>query len=258
MRAKARDFLLEQGRERSCPFVRSCDVHEGQLSELRKLAHLPALALAGRAGALRGVEPLPVAAEIGDIGTARMQMDIEVDKRIALLADAFGHFLQVDQIKARARLQLQQIGHFAPRGEKSLRAHFVREVLGDEWRIVVAQLRTEPGQTADRTRALYGEWQDEQSFAGGLVSDHDDGKRAPCCADVTLPMRKPLEGLKDGVMGLALKRSPFCRDLIEVMVEAERDAGTRRCSRELLARRGKRRARRQRKLGRLGCRRRGN
>ena len=97
MRAKARDFLLEQGRERSCPFVRSCDVHEGQLSELRKLAHLPALALAGRAGALRGVEPLPVAAEIGDIGTARMQMDIEVDKRIALLADAFGHFLQIDQ-----------------------------------------------------------------------------------------------------------------------------------------------------------------
>ena len=87
------------------------------------------------------------------------------------------------------------------------------------------------------------------------MTDHNCGKRPAHRADVTLPVRDPIEGLKRGVIGVPLERSPLCADLIEVVMQAKLDARSRRRLARL-ARPGDWRAREQWKLRRFGARRR--
>src|SRR5437016_2173725 len=112
-----------------------------RLAVLSKTPELAAFAFAGRSRALRGIEGVPVATKIGDIGAARVSANRQIEKRVSLLADIFRHFLQVDPIEVQSALTADKRDHLFPDKEKTIDAHPIGELLPQEWCIVVAQLR---------------------------------------------------------------------------------------------------------------------
>src|SRR5262249_22789718 len=139
-------FLLEQGGDRARSLAGILDLDETYRAVLGERAQLPPLALAGRRGALGRVERLPVARQVGDVGSAWVFAHGKVDEGISLLADLLRHLLEVDEIEAQALLGLQQRDCLAPRQQEAFRTHMRAEATRDERSVVVAQRRAEPDQ----------------------------------------------------------------------------------------------------------------
>ena len=224
------------------------DVDEADLAVLGQVLELAALALAGRCRALGGVECVPVAAEIGHVGPARMRVDGKVEERVALRADGAGHFLQVDQIEPEARIGAQQRDDVAPRQHEALGAHAVGELLRQQRRIVVAQLRPEPGEAPHRSVRLDRKLQDEEQEPIAVAAEHDGGNGAAARADVPLPGGEPIEGLEHGAVGLPLERLPLVLHLGEIAMDAQPNARAGDRVGRLRARHAQRRAVGQRQL----------
>src|ERR1700730_108112 len=105
---------------------------------LCELAKLPALTLAGGRGTLLRVERVPIAAEIGEVGAARMGLHGEIQEWVALLADMVRHFFKIDEIESQPWLRAQKRQHIAPGLEESLCAHAGGEILCQQRCVVVA------------------------------------------------------------------------------------------------------------------------
>src|SRR5262249_4139190 len=120
--------------------------------------------------------------------------------------------------------------------------------LGQQWRVVIAQLRAEPGETAGQAVRLDCKLQDEQQLPVDVVPEHDCRNGAIARADLALPGGEPIEGLEDGAVGPLLERLPLVPDRLEVAVDAQVDAGTRDRLRWTRGGDAERRARRQRQL----------
>src|SRR4051812_34981951 len=171
---------------------------------------------------------------------------MEVKERIALLAHAFRHLFKIDQIEAKIVLRAQELDRVAPNEIEPCRAHASGEMARQQRGVVVADLRAEPGQAADRANALDRELEDEQNLAVELAADHNGGTRPACGADMTLPGRQALERCKHGAIAVALEGLPLRADLIKIAVQRKHDARARDSVR--LARPCERWARQQRKL----------
>jgi len=83
------------------------------------------------------------------------------------------------------------------------------EVARNQRRIVVAQLRAQPGEPPDRSLRLDGERQDEQEYAVWIATQHDRRARAAGIADVLLPLGQPFECLEDRACGRAFGTPPI-------------------------------------------------
>ena len=98
-------------------------------------------------------------------------------------------------------------------------------MLGQQRRIVVTQLRTEPGQSADRALRLDRELENEQNLFIGRTADHNGRYRPPPHPNVALPMDEPLKRLENGVVGLLLEAFPLRADFVQVIMNGESNAG---------------------------------
>src|SRR5215470_7968828 len=103
----------------------------------------------------------------------------------------------------------------------------VPEVARDQRRVVVAQVRAEPGEPPDRSLRLDGERQNKQERAMRIAAKHDRGTRVSKIANMLLPLGQPFECLKNSACGRALERRPFRLQGSELVAELECDARAR-------------------------------
>ena len=101
-------------------------------------------------------------------------------------------------------------------------------------RVVVAEIRAEPGELARKTGGARRQRQQAQN-AGRIAHDHDRRTHAGAFADMALPGRQPIEGLEHSAVGLrARKRASPARPPTN---PRKRRYGRRRHARSRLGRR---------------------
>src|SRR5438128_1689185 len=92
---------------------------------------------------------------------------------------------------------------------------------GQQRRIVVAQMRSEPGQTSNRAVGCDRQRQDEEKALVRIAAENDCRDGIMASADVMLPLREPVERLEHGAVDTRLERFPLLFDLTQVEVDLE-------------------------------------
>ena len=201
---------------------------EADFALLRQTLGLAALGLARRRRAPRGIEGVPVVAQRGDVGAARVGAGGKGEKRVGPAADRLRHFLQVDQIEGKAGIGGEQREDRAPQRGEFLRAQRRGEIRRQQRSVVVAQVRAEPDQPPHHSPPRDRERKDEDQ-APAAVATGDDGRRCALApADVLLPFRHPVERLERGALGVGLEEAPVVLDLVQVAGGREADGACRR------------------------------
>ena len=201
-------FLVEQRRQCALA-IGPVHVDEADLAILAKLLELLAFLLPGRGGTLSGVERVPIAAELRDIGAARMRKHRQMDEGIGLRPHRLRHLLQIDAIEAETWVRVQCGNHLMPEGDETLGVDLLEKTRVQQRRIVIAEIGAEPGQAAEQAATLDRQLQDEEQ-AATLVAPHDyRGHGAFARADMALPGREKAVGLEHGAVGVALEGFPL-------------------------------------------------
>jgi hypothetical protein len=131
------------------------------------------------------------------------------------------HLLQVDTIEAETWVGTQCGSDLVPERDEMLGVDRTGKALFQKRRIVIAEIRPEPGQTADHAAALDRQRQDEEKLSV-LVTPHDDGRYgAAAPADMALPGGEKAVGLEHGAVGVALEGLPLRLDRGQVVVNLE-------------------------------------
>ena len=215
---------------------------------------LRAVAPTRRRRALVAVELLPVGAELGEIGAARIGQHRQRHERIGLLADRLRHLVERHHVEAEVRFGRDEPADRLPQRREPAGRHGFTEGLGEQRAVVIAQVARQPAQAADAMRAPDRQRKQEERLAALVTSGHDHRLDARRCADMTHPGRAPAIGLEGGAVALALELPPECLDRGRIAVDLQRDAIHHRGRRRLLARESRRCARMHENVGLVGAR----
>jgi hypothetical protein len=80
---------------------------------------------------------------------------------------------------------------------------------GEERRVIVAEILTEPAKPPRHMPAHHAKRRDESDIALGEAADGDHWTGAAAVPDVPLPGRQPIERLESGAVGAALELPPL-------------------------------------------------
>jgi hypothetical protein len=108
------------------------------------------------------------------------------------------------------------------RGEP-IPADMLREVPGEQGRVVVAEIGRQPGQSAKGFAAPKSERDQEEDFAVRGSPDDDRRRDRLVRGDVLHPRRLPVVCLEDGAVGFALEGAPVLLETGKVAGEGKLD-----------------------------------
>ena len=211
-------LLRHQRVERLQDFVGARRVDQLDRAELAQLLALGAVAPAGRRRALGRVEAFPVAGKMREISAARRHAAAQLAHRIGFAADRFRHLLELEKIETQARIVLQAARDVAPQGQKPRTVDARGEARRQERRVVIAQIRAEPGQFARRAGGAHRERQQHQKRPRAVAHGDDGRPHALAGADQALPGREPVEALEHRAVGLRLEGAPVRPDRRQVLM----------------------------------------
>ncbi len=233
-------FLFHQCFERAAGVLRVGCGDEADFALLRQVPALGAVAAARRRRAFANVEFLPVVAQMRRMRAAGVGRHAEDGKRIDLRADHLRHFLEFDPIVAQKRIALHLFPRRAPGGHEPLGRHALREIRGQQRRVVVAKFLAEPAKPPHRALGTDAKRQYERCFAVVETADDNGRPGVPADSDMALPQGEPIERLECRAIGPLLEAPPFVLDRVEVAMDAHaerRDLAHRRSTRNLAGRR---------------------
>src|SRR3954454_11878525 len=132
-----------------------------------------------------------------------------MDEGIRLRADRLRHLRQIDTIEAETWVGTQCGNHLLPERDEMLGVDRTGKTRVQKRRIVIAEIRPEPGQAADDAAALDRQRQDEEKLPV-RVARHDHRRYgAAARADMALPSCKKAVCLEHGAVGVALEGVPL-------------------------------------------------
>ena len=190
---------------------------------LAQLFALGAVAPARRRRALGGIERVPRAGEMGQIGAARVDRAAEISHWILLRADRFRHLRERDDVVAQARMSLQAARDVLPQRQETRAVDPRGESRRQQRRVVIAKFRAEPGEFAHPAGRADRKRQHEQYSPGAVAPHHDGGLHAVPRADMALPGRQPIETLEHGAIGVRFEGPPFALDRRQILIDRDRE-----------------------------------
>src|SRR5579883_280313 len=201
-------LLIEEPIERALDLFRLRWGDKANLAMFGELLELVAFALAGRSRTFGRIKRIPVLAELGRMRAEGSDDKFQCKERIPLRPDRLRHFLQIDDVEPASRRSADQPAYVLPEREKSLGAEAMREILGEERSVVIAEIGSKPGKPAHQCAALDHERENEKNVAV-LAPDHDERNGASARSDLALPGTKPIISLEDSAIGARFERAPF-------------------------------------------------
>src|SRR5262245_4322747 len=124
---------------------------------------------------------------------------------------------------------LEQVADVLPQPAKLFWRNQIGKIRSNERRVVIAKLAAEPRQSAD-CAGQHRERQEEEQTAVGAPAGHDGRGDTIAPPDMAMPGGEPIESLKDGTVGAALKAPPFPLNCNKLVIDRKLDPRQRRRS----------------------------
>src|SRR3954447_9820725 len=115
-------LLLDQGLERTAELVALGRIDEANFAELAQSLAFAAIPPARGRRPLGRIEGIPAVGELCQMGAARIERDIEMEKRVGLTADRLRHLGQRYNVVPQMRPALQQSADGAPQSTGRVRS----------------------------------------------------------------------------------------------------------------------------------------